>query len=140
MSERPAGQPRPGTRTVDRSVAVLRSFEDADRQTPTEIARRAGLSVSTAHRIVHALHATGMLGLDPATDRYFLGPTAAILGRLALEGAPVGLLLPPRQRVLRLPRGGLRRRRLQGRRLVHPQRIGAAPSLVRGRLVLDSCP
>lgn len=53
--------PKPGTQTVDRSVAVLRSFEGAARQTPTEIAHRLGLSVSTAHRIVGALHATGML-------------------------------------------------------------------------------
>ncbi|MCP9976905.1 helix-turn-helix domain-containing protein [Actinomadura madurae] len=72
--------PKPGTQTVDRSVAVLRSFEGAARQTPTEIAHRLGLSVSTAHRIVHALHATGMLAQDPATERYFLGPTTAILG------------------------------------------------------------
>lgn len=87
-------QPRPGTQTVDRSVAVLRSFEDAARQTPTEIAHRLGLSVSTAHRIVGALHATGMLAQDPATERYFLGPTTAILGRLALERMGSTLLRP----------------------------------------------
>ncbi|MFG1852827.1 IclR family transcriptional regulator [Actinomadura geliboluensis] len=87
-------QPKPGTQTVDRSVAVLRSFEDAARQTPTEIAHRLGLSVSTAHRIVHALHATGMLAQDPATERYFLGPTTAILGRLALERMGATLLQP----------------------------------------------
>ncbi|WP_187438174.1 IclR family transcriptional regulator [Actinomadura decatromicini] len=89
-----ARQPKPGTQTVDRSVAVLRSFEDAARQTPTEIAHRTGLSVSTAHRIVHALHATGMLALDAATERYFLGPTTAILGRLALERMGATLLQP----------------------------------------------
>ncbi|URM93319.1 IclR family transcriptional regulator [Actinomadura madurae] len=86
--------PKPGTQTVDRSVAVLRSFEGAARQTPTEIAHRLGLSVSTAHRIVHALHATGMLAQDPATERYFLGPTTAILGRLALERMGATLLQP----------------------------------------------
>lgn len=86
--------PKPGTQTVDRSVAVLRSFEGAARQTPTEIAHRLGLSVSTAHRIVGALHATGMLAQDPATERYFLGPTTAILGRLALERMGATLLQP----------------------------------------------
>ncbi|WP_165978589.1 IclR family transcriptional regulator [Actinomadura darangshiensis] len=86
--------PKPGTQTVDRSVAVLRSFEGAARQTPTEIAHRLGLSVSTAHRIVHALHATGMLARDPASERYFLGPTTAILGRLALERMGATLLQP----------------------------------------------
>ncbi|WP_243719242.1 IclR family transcriptional regulator [Actinomadura sp. 7K534] len=94
VSARPGGDPKPGTRTVDRSVAVLRSFEGTARQTPTEIAHRVGLSVSTAHRIVHALHATGMLGQDPATERYFLGPTTAILGRLALERMGATLLQP----------------------------------------------
>ncbi|TDC04464.1 IclR family transcriptional regulator [Actinomadura bangladeshensis] len=89
-----APRPKPGTQTVDRSVAVLRSFEDASRQTPTEIAHRLGLSVSTAHRIVHALQATGMLAQDPATERYFLGPTTAILGRLALERMGATLLQP----------------------------------------------
>ncbi|NVI92036.1 IclR family transcriptional regulator [Actinomadura sp. BRA 177] len=88
------GRPKPGTQTVDRSVAVLRSFEGAARQTPTEIAHRLGLSVSTAHRIVHALHATGMLAQDPATERYFLGPTTAILGGLALERMGATLLRP----------------------------------------------
>lgn len=87
-------QPKPGTQTVDRSVAVLRSFEGAARQTPTQIAHRLGLSVSTAHRIVRALHATGMLAQDPATERYFLGPTTAILGRLALERMGATLLQP----------------------------------------------
>ncbi|MFG2089433.1 MULTISPECIES: IclR family transcriptional regulator [unclassified Spirillospora] len=101
MSGRPEGPfpprqdpPKPGTQTVDRSVAVLRSFEADARQTPTEIAHRLGLSVSTAHRIVHALHATGMLGQDPVTERYFLGPTTAILGRLALERMGATLLQP----------------------------------------------
>lgn len=89
-----ACRPKPGTQTVDRSVAVLRSFERTARQTPTEIAHRLGLSVSTAHRIVHALHATGMLAQDPASERYFLGPTTAILGRLALERMGATLLQP----------------------------------------------
>ncbi|WP_131742665.1 IclR family transcriptional regulator [Actinomadura roseirufa] len=88
-------EPKPGTQSVDRAVAVLRSFESTARQTPTEIAHRLGLSVSTAHRIVGALHDTGMLGRDPRTERYFLGPTAAILGRLALERMGATLLQPP---------------------------------------------
>ncbi|WP_242910485.1 IclR family transcriptional regulator [Actinomadura terrae] len=89
-----AGRPTPGTQSVDRAVAVLRSFEGAARQTPTEVAHRLGLSVSTAHRIVRALHDTGMLGRDALTERYFLGPTTAILGRLALERMGTTLLQP----------------------------------------------
>ncbi|MBT2211978.1 MULTISPECIES: IclR family transcriptional regulator [Actinomadura] len=89
-----AGRPTPGTQSVDRAVAVLRSFEGAARQTPTEVAHRLGLSVSTAHRIVRALYDTGMLGRDAQTERYFLGPTTAILGRLALERMGTTLLQP----------------------------------------------
>jgi len=89
-----AARLKPGTQSVDRAVAVLRSFEGAAQQTPTEIAHRIGLSVSTAHRIVRALHDTGMLGRDPQTERYFLGPTAAIIGRLALERMGTTLLRP----------------------------------------------
>ncbi|QXJ19778.1 IclR family transcriptional regulator [Actinomadura graeca] len=89
-----AGRPKPGTQSVDRAIAVLRSFEGAARQTPTEVAHRLGLSVSTAHRIVRALHDTGMLGRDALTERYFLGPTTAILGRLALERMGATLLQP----------------------------------------------
>ncbi|GLZ13371.1 IclR family transcriptional regulator [Actinomadura sp. NBRC 104425] len=88
------GAARSGTQSVDRAIAVLRSFEGAAEQTPTEIAGRLGLTVSTAHRIVRALHASGMLGRDPRTERYHLGPTAAILGRLALERMGTTLLQP----------------------------------------------
>ncbi|RRO18309.1 IclR family transcriptional regulator [Saccharopolyspora rhizosphaerae] len=78
-------QRRSGTQSVDRAMAVLRCFEKAEQLTPTAVATQLGLTVSTAHRIMRALHAADMLAQDPATERYFLGATAAILGRLALE-------------------------------------------------------
>ncbi|XVQ15083.1 IclR family transcriptional regulator [Spirillospora sp. CA-255316] len=89
-----AASARPGTQAVDRAIAVLRSFEGAPQQTPTQIAHRLGLTVSTAHRIVRALRAAGMLGRDPRTDGYFLGPATAILGRLALERMGTTLMQP----------------------------------------------
>ncbi|TNY35949.1 IclR family transcriptional regulator [Thermomonospora catenispora] len=89
-----AALPRQGTQAVDRAIAVLRSFESAAQLTVTEIAHRLGLTTSTAHRIVRALHAAGMLGQDPVTERYFLGPSVAILGRLALERMGSTLLHP----------------------------------------------
>ncbi|MEB3367754.1 IclR family transcriptional regulator [Saccharopolyspora mangrovi] len=84
MSEVTAQQ-RSGTQSVERAMAVLRCFEKAEQLTPTAVATQLGLTVSTAHRIMRALHAADALAQDPATDRYFLGPTTAILGRLALE-------------------------------------------------------
>ncbi|MEV4646397.1 IclR family transcriptional regulator [Saccharopolyspora sp. NPDC049426] len=84
MSELTAER-RSGTQSVDRAMAVLRCFEKAEQLTPTAVATQLGLTVSTAHRIMRALHTADMLAQDPATERYFLGPTTAILGRLALE-------------------------------------------------------
>lgn len=54
-----------GDSVIDRLVRVLASF-DADRtaQTSAEIARRAGLPASTAHRVVGDLVAAGLLDRD----------------------------------------------------------------------------
>lgn len=86
---------RSGTQSVDRAVSVLRCFEQAEQLTPTTVAQQLGLTVSTAHRIIRALHSAGMLGQDQSTERYFLGPTIAILGRLALERSGATIMQPP---------------------------------------------
>ncbi|GGH49200.1 IclR family transcriptional regulator [Microbacterium album] len=54
-----------GESVAERIVRVLRTF-DADRtaQTPSQIARRANLPSSTAHRLVGELVATGLLDRD----------------------------------------------------------------------------
>jgi IclR family acetate operon transcriptional repressor len=88
------GSARSGTQAVDRAIAVLRCFEKAEQLTPTGVAHQLGLTVSTAHRIMRALNNAGMLGQDQDTERYFLGPTLAILGRLALERAGATIMQP----------------------------------------------
>ncbi|MFC3996583.1 IclR family transcriptional regulator [Nocardiopsis sediminis] len=89
-----AERPRAGTQSVDRAIAILRCFEHAPSLTPTQVAHRLGLTVSTAHRLMRALHGTGLLGRDPATDGYHLGVTAAVLGRLALERLGTTVMQP----------------------------------------------
>jgi DNA-binding IclR family transcriptional regulator len=56
---------RSGESVAERIVRVLETF-DADRsaQTPSQIARRASLPSSTAHRLVSELVATGLLDRD----------------------------------------------------------------------------
>jgi DNA-binding IclR family transcriptional regulator len=77
---------RSGAQSVERALAVLRCFEVADGDLGvTDIATRAGLSVSTAHRLVRALCGGGLLSQDPRTERYQLGPTLVVLGRRAEE-------------------------------------------------------
>src|SRR5262245_16444619 len=75
---------RSGTQSVDRALAILRAFEAGPSDLGvTELAARAGLSVSTAHRLVRALCAAGLLRQEPRTERYQLGPALVVLGRRA---------------------------------------------------------
>ncbi|UNS95233.1 IclR family transcriptional regulator [Streptomyces tubbatahanensis] len=78
-SESPAG-----TQAVGRALAVLRLFIEAEGDVQiTEITQRLGLTPGTAHRVVGALAAEGFLVRNPATDGYYLGSTAILLGQAA---------------------------------------------------------
>jgi IclR family acetate operon transcriptional repressor len=75
---------RTGTQAVDRALHLLGLFEaEAGDVGVTALAGAAGLSVSTAHRLVHALAAAGLVAQDRATERYHLGPRLIALGRRA---------------------------------------------------------
>jgi DNA-binding IclR family transcriptional regulator len=79
-------------------LAILRSFEDAPGDLGvTELAQRAALSVSTAHRLTRALCAAGLLHQDPRTERYQLGPALVVLGRRAEEQLGYTRALPALQ-------------------------------------------
>jgi IclR family acetate operon transcriptional repressor len=81
---------RTGSQAVERSIAILRCFEDEDDDLGiSEIAKRTGLRVSTAHRIVRALCGGGLMDQDRRTDRYRLGRTLVLLGQRA--AAQLGL-------------------------------------------------
>jgi IclR family transcriptional regulator, acetate operon repressor len=88
-------EPRSGAQSVERALAILRAFETASGDLGvTEIASRAGLSVSTAHRLTRALCAGGLLRQDPRTERYQLGPSLVVLGHRAGESLGYGRALP----------------------------------------------
>jgi IclR family acetate operon transcriptional repressor len=75
---------RTGAQSVERALAVLRCFERAPGDLGvSEIAGLTGLTVSTAHRLVRALCAGGLLAQDARTERYQLGPGLVVLGRKA---------------------------------------------------------
>jgi DNA-binding IclR family transcriptional regulator len=81
---------RTGAQAVERAMAILRCFEDTDDELGiSEIAKRTGLRVSTAHRIVRALCGDGFMDQDRRTDRYRLGRTLVLLGQRA--AAQLGL-------------------------------------------------
>src|SRR5215204_4314757 len=75
---------RSGSQSVERAMAVLQCLVEADSDIGvTEIAGRADLTVSTAHRLLRALRATGLVSQDQTSERYRLGPGAVALGRRA---------------------------------------------------------
>ena len=63
-----------GTQAIQRAFALLRGV--ARQEVPgaglAELARAAGLSTATAHRILQALVQEGLIGREPATRRYRL--------------------------------------------------------------------
>jgi IclR family acetate operon transcriptional repressor len=82
--DRAAEPSRTGSQAVERAMAILRCFEDEDDDLGiSEIAKRTGLRVSTAHRIVRALCGGGLMDQDRRSDRYRLGRTLVLLGQRA---------------------------------------------------------
>ena len=95
--EDPDGQrtgSRSGAQAVERAVAILQVFDGPSDLGVSEIAALVGLRVPTAHRIVRALVAGGLLGQDETTDRYHLGVTTAVLGQLALDRLGLSAAVP----------------------------------------------
>lgn len=76
MTERPTG-----ARAVERALDVLRCFgDDSAVLSASDLARRLGLSTSTAHRLARTLLGAGFLELDQGGPRYRLGPSVVDLG------------------------------------------------------------
>lgn len=91
---------RTGAQAIERALGVLRCFEGSATDLGiTDIAKRTGLNVSTAHRVTKALTEGGMLVQDPRTERYQLGPTLVVLGRKAARGLGYEAALPTLQRL-----------------------------------------
>jgi IclR family acetate operon transcriptional repressor len=73
---------RTGTQAVDRALHLLGVLEaEAGDVGVTALAIAAGLTVSTTHRLLHALAAAGLVAQDRDTERYHLGARLIALGR-----------------------------------------------------------
>ena len=69
---------------MHRTLSLLECFADGPQDlAASDLARRTGLALSTAHRLLKVLTAARYLDQDPGTARYRLGPALAELGRLA---------------------------------------------------------
>ncbi|MFZ5918837.1 MAG: IclR family transcriptional regulator [Chloroflexota bacterium] len=69
-----AGQRRSIVQSVERAIAILRSFtQEKPQRGVNELSRELGLHKSTVSRLMLTLEQGGLLWRDPETDRYRLG-------------------------------------------------------------------
>ncbi|MGY3340793.1 DNA-binding IclR family transcriptional regulator [Streptomyces filamentosus] len=88
-------RPPAGAQAVRRALDVLHSFHDNRPDlSVSDLARRLGLSTSTAHRLVRTLLAADFLEQDARTARYRLGPAVTELGRLSYHQRGLHLAAP----------------------------------------------
>lgn len=75
----------PGTQAVSRAVHLLRQVTASgeDGASLQALARSAGLSRSTAHRLLSALRAEGLVDRDEETARWMPGPELFLMGSVA---------------------------------------------------------
>ncbi|MFI8519731.1 IclR family transcriptional regulator [Streptomyces sp. NPDC085481] len=84
-----------GAQAVRRALDVLHSFHDNGPDlSASDLARRLGLSTSTAHRLARTLLGAGFLEQDARTARYRLGPAVTELGRLSYHQRGLHLATP----------------------------------------------
>ncbi len=83
MESTPAGVP--GAQAVARAASLLRlvTSHGADGASLQELAGRSGLSRSTAHRLLSALRAEGLVDRDEQSARWMPGPELFLMGTVA---------------------------------------------------------
>ena len=80
--------PYPGTQSVWKAFALLKSFsEDHPRWALHEIARKHGFSKTTAHRLLAALEHEGFVEKDSVSDTFGLGPAVMELAGRTLRSS-----------------------------------------------------
>ncbi|WP_307870443.1 IclR family transcriptional regulator [Saccharopolyspora endophytica] len=88
-------QPPAGTQAIGRALAVLKLLAAEGTELGlSAIAGELNLSSGTAHRIVRALSAEGLVAHNPRTDSYYLGTGTILLGQAAQRGFGLDKALP----------------------------------------------
>jgi len=75
--------------SVEKAVSVLESFADGQALRVGDVARAAGITQSTASRLLATLEAAGLVERDPITTLYFLGTELLTLAGIAINQNPV---------------------------------------------------
>lgn len=87
MNASVAEDPTPGTQVVGRIAALLRALSGRmpHGAGTSELARQAGISRPTAHRLLSSLTAQGFVDRDQASGDWLLGPELYLMGAVAAE-------------------------------------------------------
>jgi DNA-binding IclR family transcriptional regulator len=100
-SRSPAGAIETGVGVLDRTLAIVDAVESGSR-TFTDIAEATGLTRSTAHRLLKALEAHGLLSFEGGFG-YRLGPRLLRLAATAMRELPLrDLARPALERLARM--------------------------------------
>ncbi|MBS0546448.1 MAG: IclR family transcriptional regulator [Proteobacteria bacterium] len=85
---------RKGTQSLQRAIALLREVTACGSEglSAAEMAARASIDRTTAHRMARSLAAEGLFDYSRETRRYFLGPLAYEIGLAASERADLAKL------------------------------------------------
>lgn len=86
IMEHPAAPP--GTQAALRAIRLLKAFSElSPERSLAELRAAAGLSKTTAHRLLAALESEGLVERNASTGDYRLGAGALALGAVALSGS-----------------------------------------------------
>jgi DNA-binding IclR family transcriptional regulator len=81
--------------SVDRALAVILAFEEADALTISEIARMLEVSRSTAYRLLNALQYRGFVRQDPRTKAFTAGTALLRVGLASARRSDIRETLRP---------------------------------------------
>jgi DNA-binding IclR family transcriptional regulator len=82
----PAAEPYAGTQAVLRALNLLKAFTDEKPEwSLADLARTAGLNKTTTYRLLTALESAGLVGRNPESEAYRLGPEMIVLGGRAMR-------------------------------------------------------
>jgi IclR family acetate operon transcriptional repressor len=84
-----AGQPGAPVQALQRALALLTALAQDDKATLTELALKAGMPPSTAHRLLTTMAAQGYVAFDEATSEWAVGVEAFRTGSSFLRRANV---------------------------------------------------
>ncbi|MDJ0333658.1 IclR family transcriptional regulator [Salinibacterium sp. G-O1] len=80
---------RSTNQSVEKAVAVLKVFSDGMPRRVGDVAKAAGITQSTASRLLSTLESSGLVERDPMSSLYFLGDELLTLAGVAINQNPV---------------------------------------------------